>query len=87
MITFKINTRYPLKDTSQYGARYRYALTQSEGIPKQCWIVDCWIVDQHGHRHPGIDAVPIPVQHQDVYISKGVPCEVEYEPQAWCGWQ
>lgn len=84
---FKPNMLYPLRDTSTYGTRYRFALTQAEEVSKECWLLDCWIVDQHGNKCPGVDAVPVPVRLDSVYQSRGVKCEQTYEVQAWCGWR
>lgn len=84
---FKPNHLYPLKDTDTYGPRYRFALTLSEPISPQCWVLDGWIADQHGNKHPGVDSVPVPVRRDSVFISKGVPCAIEYKPAAFCGWR
>ena len=66
---------YPLKDAERYddnhGEGFDHALVACEGSGG-CYIVDCWIVNSTGEKHPGYDSCPIPVQADDVETEAGV---------------
>lgn len=55
---FKSEYLYPFVDPGEYdddyGEGYSYALVAEEH-PSECFIVDCWIVNEQGDKHPGID--------------------------------
>lgn len=65
---------YPLKEPTrfddEYGEGYSYALVADED-PGECFIVDCWIVNQQGEKHPGLDASPVPISAESVEIDEG----------------
>jgi hypothetical protein len=64
-------------DAERYGIdpdkRYSYARVPAESDPGECYLVDMWIVDEEGRIHPGYDACPVPIQKQDLDITRGRP--------------
>jgi hypothetical protein len=74
---FVTGTTYPLVDADafddEYGEGYGYARVAGDlhGLPMT--MVDCWIVDREGVRHPGVDQCPVPVRLQDVVIDAAFP--------------
>jgi len=68
--TFESSTVYKLsQDWANYysqvneycpeGKRYEYA--RSVKSAKGNHVADCWIVDEHGKRHPGYSTSPVPM--------------------------
>jgi len=76
-LSFQSGHAYPLVDPAHFdddfGQGYAYALVASDDpVSSQCWMVDCWIVNADGEKHPGYDQNPVPVRKQDVDLSQGL---------------
>lgn len=79
MSHFETATTYPLVDPEryddEYGEGYAFARVAGDMMGLEMTIVDCWIVDAEGTRHPGIDSCPVPVRIQDVDVDRARPSE------------
>lgn len=74
---FKTATRYRLADATayddEYGEGYRFAETYGHITCDNMTIVDCWITDEFGNVHPGLDASPVPVRFCDLVPESAEP--------------
>ncbi len=74
---FSTGTTYPLVDASifddELGVDYGYAEVAGDLHGLRMTMVDCWIVDIKGNRHPGYDQCPVPVRIEDVDVASGFP--------------
>jgi hypothetical protein len=70
MNSFKTGTTYPLVEQDRfdddYGEGYGFARVAGDLHDLPMTMVDCWIVNREGDRHPGYDECPVPVRIQDV---------------------
>jgi hypothetical protein len=74
-MSFEVGYAYPLMDPEsyddEYGTGYTFALVaEEEFVPEGCYMIDCWIVNERGEKHPGIDSCPVPVLIGDVDAGK-----------------
>lgn len=70
MSHFETGTTYPLVEPDSFdddcGEGYGFARVAGDLHDLPMTMVDCWIVNQEGDRHPGYDQCPVPVRIQDV---------------------
>jgi hypothetical protein len=81
---FETATTYPLVEPDahddEYGEGFGFARVAGDLHGLEMTMVDCWIVDREGRRHPGLDQCPVPVRIQDVESDAGFPSPaVDYE--------
>ncbi len=78
-MTFETGMTYALKDSStyddEYGEGYNYA--QAYGDCTGMFITDCWIVNEHGEIHPGLNEQPVPVRFDSLVAESATPTEGE----------
>lgn len=75
MSHFRTATTYPLVEPDafddDYGEGFGFARVAGDMHGLKMTMVDCWIVDRNGLRHPGLSECPVPVRIQDVETEKG----------------
>jgi hypothetical protein len=64
--TKKIVAHQPYKAVQIYDEDFPqfnyYQPTQSGDF----YMVDCWVIDKNGNKHPGIDVCPVPIDVDDL---------------------
>lgn len=76
-MTFKSGMTYALKDSSSYDDEYGegYGYAQAYGDCTGMFMTDCWIVNEQGEIHPGLNDQPVPVRFEDVVAESGRPTD------------